>query len=222
MEIKRIFKGSLPLILMLTILYPLNAQVVVERSKDKVIIAGTQYYIHQVKKGETAYSISKAYGVTVEELTKENPPAVYGINEGQTLRIPVREISDKIPEQTEQPKLKHDEAKFIYHKMQAGETVYSLSKAYGVSENDIISSNPGIEISRLPVNAEIAVPRKNFMTERQEFAEPSLNYLFHKVEKGESMSSIATQYGLTVRELRKENRNINLWESWESFRNQRH
>jgi LysM repeat protein len=208
MEIKRIFKACLPLILMLTILYPLDAQVVVERSKDKVIIAGTQYYIHQVKKGETAYSISKAYSVSVEELTKENPPAVYGINEGQTLRIPVREISDKIPEQTEQPKLKHDEAKFIYHKMQAGETVYSLSKAYGVSENDIISSNPGIEISRLPVNAEIAVPRKNFMTERQEFAEPSLNYLFHKVEKGESMSSIATQYGLTVRELRKENRNI--------------
>ncbi len=205
MEIKRIFKACLPLIVMLAILYPLNAQVVVERSKDKVIIAGTQYYIHQVKKGETSYSISKAYGVTVEELTKENPPVVYGINEGQTLRIPVREITDKLPEQ---PKLKHDETKFIYHKMQPGETVYSLSKAYGVSENDIISSNPGIEISRLPVNAEIAVPRKDFMTDRQEFAEPSPNYIFHRVEKGESMSSIASQYGLTVRELRKENRNI--------------
>jgi LysM repeat protein/ABC-type branched-subunit amino acid transport system substrate-binding protein len=193
---------------MLSILCPLNAQVVVERSKDKVIISGTPYYIHQVKKGETAYSISKAYGVTVEELTKENPPAVYGINEGQVLRIPVREITDKALEVTEQPKLKHDEEKFIYHKLQPGETIYSLSKAYGVSENEIVSSNPGIEISRLTVGSEIAVPRKDFMTERQEFATQEPNYLFHKVEKGESLSSIASQYDLTVRELRKENRNI--------------
>lgn len=193
---------------MVAILCPLNAQVAVERSKDKVIISGTQYYIHQVRKGETAYSISKAYNITVEELTIENPPAVYGINEGQTLRIPVRDVTDKAPEQSEQPKLKHDEAKFIYHKLQPGETIYSLSKAFGVSENEIISSNPGIEISRLPVGFEIAVPRKEFMTDRQEFAVQESNYLFHKVVKGESLSSIASQYGLSVRELRKENRNI--------------
>ena len=193
---------------MVAILCPLNAQVAVERSKDKVIISGTQYYIHQVRKGETAYSISKAYNITVEELTKENPPAVYGINEGQTLRIPVREVSEKAPEQSGQPKLKHDDAKFIYHKLQPGETIYSLSKAFGVSENEIISSNPGIEISRLTVGSEIAVPRKDFMTDRQEFAVQESNYLFHKVVKGESLSSIAGQYGLSVRELRKENRNI--------------
>ena len=66
------------------------SQVVVEKSKDKVVISGVTYYVHQVKKGETVYSISKAYGITVEELTKENPPAVYGINTGQTLRIPVQ------------------------------------------------------------------------------------------------------------------------------------
>jgi LysM repeat protein/ABC-type branched-subunit amino acid transport system substrate-binding protein len=208
MNINRLYKACLQAIIMLSILCPLNAQVVVERSKDKVIISGTPYYIHQVKKGETAYSISKAYGVTVEELTKENPPSVFGINEGQALRIPVREVTDKAPEVTEQPKLKRDEAKFIYHKLQPGETIYSLSKAYGVSDNEIVASNPGIEISRLSVGSEIAVPRKDFMTERQEFATQEPNYLFHKVEKGESLSSIASQYGLTVRELRKENRNI--------------
>ncbi len=49
------------------------SQVVVERSKDKVVISGVPYYLHQVKKGETAYSISKAYGITAEDLTKENP-----------------------------------------------------------------------------------------------------------------------------------------------------
>ena len=73
------------------------SQVVVERSKDKVIISGTAYFIHQVKKGETSYSISKAYGITVEDLTRENPPTVYGIKEGQTLRIPVKLVTDSKP-----------------------------------------------------------------------------------------------------------------------------
>ena len=69
------------------------SQVIVERSKDKVTISGTAYYIHQVRKGETSYSISRAYNITVEELNKENPPAVYGIKEGQSLRIPVKEVA---------------------------------------------------------------------------------------------------------------------------------
>ena len=37
-----------------------NAQVPVERSKDKAVIGGETYYIHIVRKGETAYSISRA------------------------------------------------------------------------------------------------------------------------------------------------------------------
>jgi LysM domain./Receptor family ligand binding region. len=208
MKIIRLLKAFLTIIILLSVICPLDAQVSVERSKDKVIISGTVFYMHHVKKGETAYSISKAYGITVEELTKVNPPAIYGVNEGQTLRIPEKEATSNEQAQPEQPKLKYDEAKFIYHKLQPGETIFSLSKAYGISENEIISSNPGIEISKLPVGTEIAVPRKEFMTERQEFAVQEPNYLFHKVVKGESLSSIASQYGLTVREIRKLNSNI--------------
>jgi hypothetical protein len=81
--------------------------------------------------------------------------------------------------------------KFIYHKLQPGETIYSLSKAFGVSDTEIISSNPGIEISKLPVGYEIAIPRRDFMTDRQEFTKQEPNYIFHKVVKGESISSIA-------------------------------
>lgn len=184
------------------------SQVVVQRSTDKVIISGITYFIHQVKKGETAYSISKAYGISVEELTRENPPAVYGVNEGQALRIPVKSVTSAIDSETA-PVVKHrDESKFIYHRLKPGETVYFLSKSYGVSENEIIQSNPGIDINKLPVGAEIAVPRRDFMSDRQNFDDQEKKYIYHKVLKGESLASIAEKYGMTVRQLRRENRNL--------------
>src|SRR5512133_2681406 len=68
-----------------------SAQVPVEISQEKVIISGTQYYIHQVRKGQTSYSISRAYGISTQDLTTENPQAVYGIKEGQILRIPIKQ-----------------------------------------------------------------------------------------------------------------------------------
>ena len=185
-----------------------NSQVVVERSKDKVIISGVAYYIHQVKKGEFPYSIAKAYGITVEDLTRENPPAVYGTKEGQTLRIPVSLVSDIKPAESVTVKRQHDDTRFIYHIMKPGETVYSLSKLYGVSEYDIMANNQGIDITKLSVGAEIAIPKREFMSNQQKFDDQENKYIYHKVLMGETLSSIAKQYGLTVRHLRKENRDL--------------
>ena len=89
MKMRSLIKVLPAAIIMLIFSHNVCSQVVVERSKDKVVISGVTYYIHQVKKGETAYSISKAYGITVEELTKENPPALYGVNAGQIPENPL-------------------------------------------------------------------------------------------------------------------------------------
>jgi LysM repeat protein len=159
-------------LMILAIVFSTDAysQVVVEKSKDKVIISGVPYYIHQVKKGQTAYSISKAYAISVEDLVKENPSAVYGVNEGQSLRIPVKPASVEVAGATNQAnKQQKDENKFIYHSLQRGETVYSLSRSYGVSENEIIQSNPGIDINKLSIGTEIAIPRREFMSDRLKF-----------------------------------------------------
>lgn len=207
-RVKNITACGLTVFILAAGVFTAGAQVVVERSEDKVIISGTPYYVHIVKKGETPYSIARAYNVTVEEITRENPPTVYGIKEGQSLRIPVRQTPSGESISRETVPQTRDDARFIYHRIQPGETVYRLSKLYGVSENDIIAANPGREISRLPVNAVIAVPRREFIAGRQEFAAQDSDYIFHRVIRGESLASIAEKYGLSVRGLRKENRNI--------------
>ncbi len=206
-----------------------SSQVVVEKSKDKVVISGKTYYIHNVKKGETAYSISKAYGLNVDELVKENPSASKGIKEGQSLRLPVvtlvketspaqddSKVNEKL-QAVEKPQSvvrksmadrQKDETKFIYHKLSTGDTVFSLARKYGVSEDEILQSNPGVDINKLSVGSEIAIPRRQFTTTPQNLEVSEKEYINYKVSKGESITSIAEKFGITVKELRKENRGV--------------
>jgi LysM repeat protein/ABC-type branched-subunit amino acid transport system substrate-binding protein len=187
---------------------PGMGQVAVERSKDKVIISGRPYYIHIVKKGETAYSISKAYDTTPQGLAKENPGAEKGVKTGQSLRIPIVEVATKPKSSAKPLPAAKDETRFIYHKLSPGETVFALSKKYGVSEEDIIQSNPGIEISKMAVGFEVAIPKRDFMNNDQKLQVPEKNYIEYKVIKGDNLYSISKKFGITVRELRRENRGL--------------
>ena len=219
-----------------------GAQVRVDRSGDKVVISGVTYYIHTVKKGETLYSVSKAYGMNTQDLIRVNPAAGEGLREGQNLRIPERlvdsEPSATVPEVVQGPR---NENLYIYHKLQAGETVYRLSNVYRVTEEDIIKSNPGIDISKLPLGYEIAIPRQKSEVRSQK-PQPAIQRaeavqekekpqtgrnltekqqdrpFYHKVIRGETLSSIARKYGVTLKNLRKENRDIRFPQVGDSLR----
>jgi ABC-type branched-subunit amino acid transport system substrate-binding protein len=52
-------------------------------------IDGQDFYIHTIKRGQTLYMISKAYGVEVNDIIRENPGVKEGIRADQKLRIPV-------------------------------------------------------------------------------------------------------------------------------------
>lgn len=65
------------------------AQTAVEVSKEKVRVNGTLMYAHKVLKGQTVYSICKAYDVTPEELQKVNPALASGLKEGMLLVVPI-------------------------------------------------------------------------------------------------------------------------------------
>ena len=67
-------------------------EVAVVRSSQKTQIGGKEYYMHHVKQGQTLYSISKAYNVTVEEIERLNPEVRNGLKAGLVLGIPVRPV----------------------------------------------------------------------------------------------------------------------------------
>ena len=65
-----------------------SAQVPVEVSTERVVSGGRVYYMHEVQKNQTLYSIAKAYRVSVDALTRENVIPPNGIQTGQVLRVP--------------------------------------------------------------------------------------------------------------------------------------
>jgi len=194
------------------------AQVVVERSENRVIISGVSYYIHIVKSGETAYSISRAYGIRVDDIVKENPSAVYGINVGQSLRIPADLVRQADEMQTQPIETKpRDEENYIYHIIAQGETIYSLSRQYDVSDYDIIQSNQGIDVNHISIGTEIAIPRKQLTTNSQRLEVRDDAY-YHRAQRGESLASIARQYNVALRDLRRENPNIRFLQAGDNVR----
>ena len=124
------------------------------------IIDDNQYY-HQIKKGETIYGIAKKYNLDLEDLLKANP-GVTSFESGKKLKIPGKNIegtvqssvsnTSKYPVRStvnEQPvqiqnNIVANDAPVKYHKVKAKETLYGISKAYGVSIDDLMLMNPQV------------------------------------------------------------------------------
>lgn len=73
------------------------------RSVITETIDGKTYYIHKVVRGQTLYMISKAYGVDINDIIRENPAVKEGIKADQKIRIPVsvnEKVTQPLPEQT--------------------------------------------------------------------------------------------------------------------------
>ncbi|MBI9034900.1 MAG: LysM peptidoglycan-binding domain-containing protein [Bacteroidales bacterium] len=112
---------------------------------------------HTVVKGETLYSLSKQYEISIERIRALNPQIEEGLKLGQQLYFPEKIIPEFIALET-QANIKDTIHVFIYHRVQKKETMYSLSKAYDVSMGDIFVNNPFVKSEGLEVGMRIRIP----------------------------------------------------------------
>lgn len=83
--------------------------------------------MHIAKKKETMASIGEQYGLTEEELRRANP-AIDEVKKGMTIAIPEKEAEKKIVYGT--------------HTVMKGETLFGISRMYGVEIESITQLNP--------------------------------------------------------------------------------
>lgn len=111
-------------------------------SPEKTTAANKNTSTHIVIAGETLYSIAKKYNVSVDEMKKINPTAVSGISIGDELLIPGKPVEDVIkrndtPVNTTPTNTNAN----VSHTVAAGETLYSISRKYNVSVDDLKTWN---------------------------------------------------------------------------------
>ena len=129
---------------------------------------------HYVLPKETKYSISKQYGITIEELERRNPEVISSLPEGYKLLIKgTAPKADKITVAVEPKKeiakpspIKTDTAiNYLNYEVKPKETLYSLSKMVGMNQEELIALNPAlsqgvVEGMILKVPAIIAIPQE--------------------------------------------------------------
>lgn len=113
---------------------------------------GKKYYIHKVEKGQTLYSISKAYESPVKDILLENPGAEEGIKPEMMLKIPVAK-SGKSNAQID------ESGKFFLHNIEKKQTLYSIAKKYNIEEEKIVKANPDKDFSKLSVGDVLKIPQ---------------------------------------------------------------
>jgi len=154
---------------------------------------------------ETAYSIAKQHNITVEELYAYNP-RIRKYKRNVKVKIPFwREVKEPVVETPAKMVAASRTKGLQSHIVTSGETLYSLSRKYGISENELVLQNP--EAQNLKAGMTIYIPTK-VIGEFDE-AKPApiekdvnLNYFEHIIESGQTMWGITRKYGVLEEELK--------------------
>lgn len=156
MNMRKIFLASFFIFFLL----PAFAQVIIIHKSDIIEMRnGRSFYIHKVQKGQTVYSIAKAYDVTPDEIYFENPGTNQSISINQELLIPT------VNKETELKKdVVDSNYDFFYHVAAKNETFQHISSIYLIPVRYIIKANPNMysplregEYVKVPVKEAFAI-----------------------------------------------------------------
>ncbi|MBQ2549978.1 MAG: LysM peptidoglycan-binding domain-containing protein, partial [Bacteroidales bacterium] len=144
-------------------------------SKEKVKLSGKLYYSHVVLEKQTLFSISKAYGVTVDDLYAANPSLIdKGLQKNSILLIPIKNqdlLEEEAPKTTSSGKVavtpapaQKEEVEtpdYVEHIVKWYEDLNMIANKYGVSADDIVLYNrlPSKKVTRKQV---LRIPLKPF------------------------------------------------------------
>ncbi|BFM43953.1 peptidoglycan endopeptidase [Flavobacterium sp. CFS9] len=174
-----------------------------------------KYIKHKISQGENLTVIAKKYGVKPKDIAEANPNAPKILKLNSVLLIPNRNktvaktavkkpeeiIANVTPETTPGS-----------HEVAAKETLWGISKKYNVSVDDLKKANPLLESEGLKIGQQINIPSNNTTNTTvaavpvaEKAQEPALVEVTREVLSKETKYAIAKEFGITVKELEKQN-----------------
>lgn len=151
-------------------------------------ISDTIFY--EVSSKETLYGISRKFNITIDQLIAANPILKAGLKSGQVIIIPKGEVAI----QEIVPPLQQ-ETNSSQHTVQAGETMYSIAKAYRVNLDSLSAANPQIINYQISIGTVLNIPQYVNVND----------YIEYKTHEKEALSKIAFKYQVPIQSLKNVN-----------------
>ena len=129
-----------------------NIEEKVEEEQEEDLTEQNVHKVHVVAPGQTLYSISKLYDVTVKELLDWNKLKISDkLSVNQKLLV----METLKPETTNQESKGNDEAQvaqevYSYHTVNQGDTIYKIARSYNVTIEELMSWNDMKDFSISP------------------------------------------------------------------------
>lgn len=100
------------------------------------------------------------------------------------------------------------EGKSVYiHKVEQGQTLYAISKAYNVLIADIEATNDSLK-NGLKAGMELRIPALSDKKSKEISLDNSGKFILHKVEKKQTLYAISKKYNISSEEIQKANPDI--------------
>lgn len=108
-----------------------------------------EYLNHKIKAGETLYGIARDYNISVATLMEDNPDVnPQELSVGKTLWVRKAQIGSSSEQEAKEDMneyadnlSKAADDGYIYHVVMPGETIFSLARRYGITENEFVAMN---------------------------------------------------------------------------------
>jgi LysM repeat protein len=178
-----------------------EGKLLIIQSKAKTPISDA-YLTHRVKKRETLFGLSRKYDVSEAAIQKANPIiADKGLMCGLEIKIPKKEVKGTV--ETTETEIADTTN---IHVVKKGETIFSITHQYAISEATLRKNNPQIINNDLPLGMKLDISKE------QEVILPTKQidtvYTRHLVLPKETVFSITHLYGIDKEQLVKLNPNF--------------
>ena len=151
-------------------------------------ITNNKQKFHTIQPGETLYKLTQIYGVSATKICEINPglsPENFKI--GQVIIIPSQtdSVENNPVSRSAVPTVSKSAIETEYqdmHKVERKETVYSISRSYGITEDELLRSNPELQSRDLKKGEFLFIPYPSSLTVKKADT-PTDNELFDKSRK---------------------------------------
>ena len=153
---------------------------------------------HVVSRGDTLWDIARFYGTSAQAIQSVNALAsVRRLRPGQRLAIPGGPSSSQsLKRVVKKPR--------VYHRVRRGDTLWDIARFYGTSARAIQSVNALTSVRRLRPGQRLAIPGgpSSSQSLKRVVKKPRV---YHRVRRGETLSTIADRYRVSPAALQRAN-----------------